>query len=282
MINLSALKGRIALVKDIQKITGAMELVATAKLKRLSKRIGDIHQYLAGVYDVFNFIISNTEDSIYLKKIDVPIKKTLWVVITSNLGLCGGYNSNIFKLVTENLSLNDEVVAIGSKAINFCNSKKIKIKKELTDLDVNFSADEASYIASDILTWFTQKETDAVKIIYTKFINNATFEPSIIDVFPIVKKEEHASHREDIILEPDADIVMETSVSLYLNTIIFGTILESMVSEQASRRVAMEAATKNGKDLSKSLSILYNRRRQENITQEISEIVAGADAQGDN
>lgn len=101
-------------------------------------------------------------------------------------------------------------------------------------------------------------------------------------MFPIVKKEDKTVHKEDIILEPDADTVMETSVSLYLNTIVFGTILESMVSEQASRRVAMEAATKNGKDLSKSLSILYNRKRQENITQEISEIVGGANAQNDN
>lgn len=282
MENLSALKGRIALVKDIQKITGAMELVATAKLKKLSKRIGDIHQYLDGVYDVFNFIISNTEDSIFLKKEDAKITKTIWVVIASNLGLCGGYNSNVFRLINDQIGPNDEVVAVGTKAVNYCNCKKITIKKEVTELDVNFSADDASYIASDILSWFTQKKTDAVKIVYTKFINNVTFEPSIIDVFPIVKKEDKTVHKEDIILEPDADTVMETSVSLYLNTIVFGTILESMVSEQASRRVAMEAATKNGKDLSKSLSILYNRKRQENITQEISEIVGGANAQNDN
>lgn len=278
MANLSKLKIQIKLVKNIQKITGAMELVATAKLKKISKRIGDINQYLSNVYDVFNYIVLNTENSIYLKKENVENKKTLWVIVSSNLGLCGGYNSNIFKLINDKIKPWDQVFAIGNKAINYCKSKKISVKKEISNIDVDFNADQASYIASDLLAWYTQNEIDAIKIVYTKFINNILFEPSILDIFPIIKTDS-ATNKEDILLEPDAETVMETSVLLYLNTIIFGAILESQVSEQASRRIAMEAANKNGKDQIKALSILYNRKRQETITQEISEIVGGANAQ---
>ncbi|QEH61276.1 F0F1 ATP synthase subunit gamma [Spiroplasma chinense] len=282
MANLGELKTQISSVNDIGKITGAMELVATAKLKRISKRVGDIHQYIEEVYDVFNYIISHSEDSIFLKKPETQINKTLWVVISSNLGLCGGYNSNVFKEIKGKIKSNDEVIAIGTKAVSYCNANKLKIKQAITNVDVDFTSDQANHLASDLLSWYSQKEIDAINVVYTKFINNVTFEPKIINLFPIVKDPNGKEKSEDIILEPDAETVLATSVSLYLNTIIFGTILESQLSEQASRRTAMEAATKNGKELSENLSIAYNRKRQENITQEISEIVGGANAQSDN
>ncbi|QBQ07268.1 F0F1 ATP synthase subunit gamma [Spiroplasma gladiatoris] len=282
MANLGELKTQIASVKDIGKITGAMELVATAKLKRISKRVGDIHAYMDEIYNVFDYIVSHSEDSIYLKKPDTQINKTLWVVITSNLGLCGGYNANIIKAIKGRIGSNDEVVAIGNKAISYCNSNKLNIRRAITDVDVNYTSDNANFLASDLLSWYSQREIDAINVVYTKFINNVTFEPHIINLFPIIKVEETNETHEDILLEPDAETVLATGVALYLNTIIFGTILESQLSEQASRRTAMEAATKNGKELSESLSIAYNRKRQENITQEISEIVGGANAQSDN
>ncbi|AOG60022.1 F0F1 ATP synthase subunit gamma [Spiroplasma helicoides] len=282
MPNLSELKTQIASVKDIGKITGAMELVATAKLKRISKRVGDIHAYLDEIYNVFNYIISHSEDSIFLKKPNKEIKKTLWVIISSNLGLCGGYNANIFKKIKGLIGPDDEVVAIGNKAVSYCNSNKLTIRRAITNVDVNYTSQEANYLASDLLGWYSQQEIDALNIVYTKFINNVTYEPTIINLFPIVKTNESKNTGEDILLEPDAETVLATGVSLYLNTIIFGTILESQLSEQASRRTAMEAATKNGKELSETLSIAYNRKRQENITQEISEIVGGANAQSDD
>ncbi|QGS51505.1 ATP synthase F1 subunit gamma [Spiroplasma tabanidicola] len=282
MANLSELKNQIASVKDIGKITGAMELVATAKLKRISKRVGDIHAYMDEIYNVFDYIVSHSEESIYLKKADTQINKTLWVIITSNLGLCGGYNANVFKAIKGKIGINDEVVAIGNKAVSYCNSNKLNIRRAVVDVDVNYTSDSANNLASDLLSWYSQGEIDAINVVYTKFINNVTFEPHIINLFPIIKNEEKSEKHEDILLEPDAETVLATGVALYLNTIIFGTILESQLSEQASRRTAMEAATKNGKELSESLSIAYNRKRQENITQEISEIVGGANAQSDN
>ncbi|AUM62307.1 ATP synthase F1 subunit gamma [Spiroplasma monobiae] len=283
MPNLSELKTEISNIKDIGKITGAMELVATAKLKKISKRMGNIQTYLDEVYEVFNYIISHSEDSIYLKKQNQKPANTLWIVIGSNLGLCGGYNSNVFKVLKPLINKKaDSVVAIGSKVVNFCKSNGINVKEEFTNIDVDFSNEHSRKIAVNLLDYFIKKEFEEIKIVYTKFINNVTFEPKVLDMFPIEKKIEDKESHEDVILEPDPETVLTTSVSMYLNTILFGTVIESQVSEQASRRMAMEAANKNGKELSENLSVMFNRKRQENITQEISEIIGGANAQNED
>ncbi|QHX36306.1 ATP synthase F1 subunit gamma [Spiroplasma sp. BIUS-1] len=282
MPNLSELKSEISNIKDIGKITGAMELVATAKLKKISKRMGNIQTYLDEVYDVFNYIISHSEDSIYLKKPNQSKTNTLWIVIGSNLGLCGGYNSNVFKVLKPLIDKKtDSVFAIGTKVINFCRANGIEMKEQFTDIDVDFSNEQSRKMSVNLLNYFVQKEFDEIKIVYTKFINNVTFEPKVLDMFPIEKKEAYDDN-EDVILEPDPETVLTTSVSMYLNTILFGTIIESQVSEQASRRMAMEAANKNGRELSENLSVMFNRKRQENITQEISEIIGGANAQNED
>ncbi|WP_342258687.1 ATP synthase F1 subunit gamma [Spiroplasma endosymbiont of Dioctria linearis] len=283
MANLSELKSGISSIKDIGKITGAMELVATAKLKKISKRMGNIQTYLDEVYDVFNYIISHSEDSIYLKKQNQVLNSTLWIVIGSNLGLCGGYNSSIFKVLKPLVNKKtDSVIAIGTKVANFCRANNLNIKEEFLDIDVDFSNEQSRKMSVNLLNSFVQKEFDQIKIVYTKFINNVTFEPAVLDMFPIEKKLEENELHQDLILEPDPETVLTTSVSMYLNTILFGTIIESQVSEHASRRMAMEAANKNGKELSDNLSVVFNRKRQENITQEISEIIGGANAQNED
>ncbi|AUB31119.1 ATP synthase F1 subunit gamma [Spiroplasma floricola] len=283
MPNLSELKNEISNIKDIRKITGAMELVATSKLKKISKRMGNIQTYLDEVYEVFNYIISHSEDSIYLKKPNQKLSSTLWIVIGSNLGLCGGYNSNIVKVLKPLINKKtDSVFAIGTKVINFCKANGINMKEQFTDIDVDFSNEYSREMSVNLLNYFVQKEFDQIKIVYTKFINNVTFEPKVLDMFPIEKKVDNSDTYEDVILEPDPETVLTTSVSMYLNTILFGTIIESQVSEQASRRMTMEAANKNGKELSESLRVMLNRKRQENITQEISEIIAGVNAQNED
>ncbi|WP_342275433.1 ATP synthase F1 subunit gamma [Spiroplasma endosymbiont of Cantharis lateralis] len=283
MANLSELKAGISSIKDIGKITGAMELVATAKLKKISKRMGNIQTYLDEVYDVFNYIISHSEDSIYLKKQNQVLNSTLWIVIGSNLGLCGGYNSSIFKVLKPLVNKKtDSVIAIGTKVVNFCKANNINIKEEFLDIDVDFSNEQSRKMSVNLLNSFVQKEFDQIKIVYTKFINNVTFEPTVLDMFPIEKKQDENELHQDLILEPDPETVLTTSVSMYLNTILFGTVIESQVSEHASRRMAMEAANKNGKELSDNLSVVFNRKRQENITQEISEIIGGANAQNED
>ncbi|WP_434333630.1 ATP synthase F1 subunit gamma [Mycoplasma capricolum subsp. capricolum] len=276
MPNLSGLKTEISSVRNISKITNAMQLVASAKLRKISKKVIDTHNYVSEVYSLFNDIIRQTDKSVFLKESNFKANKTLWVVINSNLGLCGGYNSNVNKLVLQNLKLKDEIFAIGSKAVSFFRSKKIKIKNQITDIDINFTNKKARSISNDLLDMYINHEFDEIKIVYTKFINNVTFEPTIIRIFPIIKLENNFKHSQSLVFEPDAEQILSSTILIYINAIIYGTIIESQVSEQASRRTAMENATNNGKNLEQTLSLKYNRQRQGAITQEISEIVSGA------
>ncbi|WP_434335878.1 ATP synthase F1 subunit gamma [Mycoplasma capricolum subsp. capricolum] len=276
MPNLSGLKTEISSVRNISKITNAMQLVASAKLRKISKKVIDTHNYVSEVYSLFNDIIRQTDKSVFLKESNFKANKTLWVVINSNLGLCGGYNSNVNKLVLQNLKLEDEIFAIGSKAVSFFRSKKIKIKNQITDIDINFTNKKSRSISNDLLDMYINHEFDEIKIVYTKFINNVTFEPAIIRIFPIIKLENNFKHSQSLVFEPDAEQILSSTILIYINAIIYGTIIESQVSEQASRRTAMENATNNGKNLEQTLSLKYNRQRQGAITQEISEIVSGA------
>lgn len=278
MANLSNLKTEISNTRDIGKITNAMQLVASAKLRRIGKKVMETQEYVSEVYSIFNEIIKHSTESIYLKNSTNDIKKTLWVVVNSNLGLCGGYNTNINKLVISNFKKEDEIYAIGTKAVSTYNSKKMKIKNECTNVDVDFSSAQAKQIGNELLSYYSSGEFDEIQIVYTKFINNVTFEPTILRIFPIIKEDTLETSNSYYSFEPSAEEVLNNAVTLYLSTIIFGTIVESQVSEQASRRLAMENATNNGKELEYNLSIKYNRERQASITQEISEIVSGANA----
>lgn len=141
-------------------------------------------------------------------------------------------------------------------------------------------SEQAREIGQEIMEAYSDGKFDEIQLAYTKFVNNATFTPAMLPVFPIVKNEKIANTAaNEITFEPSAEVILETMVSLYLNTVLFGTMIESQVSEQASRRTAMENATNNGQELVHDLSIKFNRERQAAITQEINEIVSGANAQ---
>lgn len=277
------LKKQITSITSTSKITQAMKLVATAKLKKVGKRISNSKPYFAEVYTVFNDIISKADDSIYQKKDGIKdSKRTCWIIVNSNLGLCGGYNININKLVLQQLRKSDCIIAIGSKAETFYAHKGYEIMQTRKDIDINFSYDDAREFAQEILSGFNGNTYDEIKIAYTKFINNVTFEPTILQLLPIIKVTQHEEPKHINVItefEPDPATILENAVPMYLNTILFSSIVESQVSEQASRRVAMENATDNANAMLEKLSLLYNRKRQAAITQEITEIVAGAGAQ---
>jgi F-type H+-transporting ATPase subunit gamma len=187
MANLSGLKAEIESISDIGKITGAMELVATAKLRKIQKRALGISEYVTEVYSLFNEIIVNSEKSKYLRSNADGLKKTLYVVVNSNLGLCGGYNSNLNKLVKSEIKNTDEVYAIGTKAVSFCKNNHLKIKRQDLSVDVNFSSEQARQIATDVLALYNSGEFDEVKLAYTKFVNSILMEPVILRIFPIIK-----------------------------------------------------------------------------------------------
>ncbi|WP_342254005.1 ATP synthase F1 subunit gamma [Spiroplasma endosymbiont of Zeiraphera isertana] len=274
------IRQKIKSVNTSYKITKAMQLVSTAKLKKVGKRIEMIKPYYSEVYDTFNQLIPKLSNSIYLKTKDQVINKTIWVVFNSNLGLCGGFNNNLNKLVLEQYQPQDEIVVIGSKGVSYFTNHHCKIMQSYTEINTQSSYNDSQEISLLLLSKFNNKETDAIKIAYTKYVNTVTAIPTIIDLLPIVSiKTNQESNLIQTDFEPDANTVINSAIPLYVGAVVYGALVESQVSEQALRRLAMENASNNAKEMKDKLLVSYNRARQGAITQEISEIIGGADAQ---
>ncbi len=278
--SMEQIRQKIKSVNTSYKITKAMQLVSTAKLKKVGKRIEMIKPYYSEVYDTFNQLIPKLSNSIYLKTKDQVINKTIWVVFNSNLGLCGGFNNNLNKLVLEQYQPQDEIVVIGSKRVSYFTNHHCKIMQSYTEINIQSSYNDSQEISLLLLSKFNNKETDAIKIAYTKYVNTVTTIPTIIDLLPIVSiKTNQESNLIQTDFEPDANTVINSAIPLYVGAIVYGALVESQVSEQALRRLAMENASNNAKEMKDKLLVSYNRARQGAITQEISEIIGGADAQ---
>ncbi|WJG69421.1 ATP synthase F1 subunit gamma [Spiroplasma ixodetis] len=278
--SMEQIRQKIKSVNTSYKITKAMQLVSTAKLKKVGKRIEMIKPYYSEVYDTFNQLIPKLSNSIYLKTKDQVINKTIWVVFNSNLGLCGGFNNNLNKLVLEQYQPQDEIVVIGSKGVSYFTNHHCKIMQSYTEINIQSSYNDSQEISLLLLSKFNNKETDAIKIAYTKYVNTVTTIPTFIDLLPIVSiKTNQESNLIQTDFEPDANTVINTAIPLYVGAIVYGALVESQVSEQALRRLAMENASNNAKEMKDKLLVSYNRARQGAITQEISEIIGGADAQ---
>lgn len=278
--SMEQIRQKIKSVNTSYKITKAMQLVSTAKLKKVGKRIEMIKPYYSEVYDTFNQLIPKLSNSIYLKTKDQFINKTIWVVFNSNLGLCGGFNNNLNKLVLEQYQPQDEIVVIGSKGVSYFTNHHCKIMQSYTEINIQSSYNDSQEISLLLLSKFNNKETDAIKIAYTKYVNTVTTIPTIIDLLPIVSiKTNQESNLIQTDFEPDANTVINSAIPLYVGAIVYGALVESQVSEQALRRLAMENASNNAKEMKDKLLVSYNRARQGAITQEISEIIGGADAQ---
>ncbi|CAB1054514.1 ATP synthase F1 subunit gamma [Spiroplasma endosymbiont of Danaus chrysippus] len=278
--SMEQIRQKIKSVNASYKITKAMQLVSTAKLKKVGKRIEMIKPYYSEVYDTFNQLIPKLSNSIYLKTKDQVINKTIWVVFNSNLGLCGGFNNNLNKLVLEQYQPQDEIVVIGSKGVSYFTNHHCKIMQSYTEINIQSSYNDSQEISLLLLSKFNNKETDAIKIAYTKYVNTVTTIPTIIDLLPIVSiKTNQESNLIQTDFEPDANTIINSAIPLYVGAIVYGALVESQVSEQALRRLAMENASNNAKEMKDKLLVSYNRARQGAITQEISEIIGGADAQ---
>ncbi|WP_435129336.1 ATP synthase F1 subunit gamma [Mycoplasma sp. 6243] len=282
MPSLNSLKNRISVVSNTQKITNAMELVSTSKLRRLRNEYTRIQAYKETLEDTFNELISHVSSRQFYEIFpkNEGIDGSVYIVITSDLGLCGSYNSNIYKMLNENLKPQDKIVVIGTKGFSMINSATIKA--QMIKYYIN-NGDKITYkICNDItkiaFELYSKKLVSQVKLIYTKFINNINQEPRLKTLFPLDFSIQKQHNAQIIEFEPSAEEVLSDSVPMYVASMIYALSGESKISEMASRRNAMENATNNAEDLIKELRLEFNRQRQGKITQEITEIVAGADA----
>ncbi|WP_041137981.1 ATP synthase F1 subunit gamma [Beduini massiliensis] len=282
MAGMQTIKRRIRSVESTKKITKAMELVATSKLRKTRNQLDQLKPYYNTVRSTVAEILESSQgqsDSPYLMKNDVD--KTVYIVITSSLGLCGGYNANVIKLALEEIKADDLVYTIGTKGYSSLKRSFASVNESYMHVNQTLDFNEIVRLVNELKNLYLEKKIGHIKIIYTEFVNNLRYVPHAVTLLPVTAdkfvKSSHAN--KETLFEPSPEAVLEQLIPMYLQAVIYGYLVESITSENASRRTSMENANDNAEELIEDLLLKYNQARQTAITNEISEIVAGANAQ---
>ena len=287
MASMRSIKRRKESVQSTQQITKAMKLVSTVKLQRAKTRAEQSKAYFECMYKTVKSMLakSGTINHPYLNASE-STKKAV-IVITSNRGLAGGYNSNVIKLITrdEKFANKDDVViySIGKKGKDGLARAGYKIAADYSDMVEDPIYIEAMQICREVLAAFAAGEFGEIYLAYTAFKNTVVHVPTLIKLLPVAAEEdaEDTSSADDKLLmnfELDETEAIELIIPKYITSLVFGAMVEAVASENGARMQAMDSATSNAEDMISSLSLQYNRARQGNITQELTEIIAGAEA----
>ncbi|MDA9550417.1 ATP synthase F1 subunit gamma [Flavobacteriaceae bacterium] len=281
MANLKEIRNRISSVSSTMQITSAMKMVSAAKLKKAQDAITAMRPYSNKLTEILQSLSSSIDsDNKYAQK--RKVKKVLIVSITSNRGLCGGFNSNIFKKSTElaNSVYNDtdvSFVAIGKKGNDFL-QKSYNVESNHIDIFDNLNMESVSLIAESLMQMFVNEDFDKIEIVYNKFKNAATQVVVNEQFLPISDVEDDSNNNLDYIFEPSKKEIIEELIPKSLKNQLFKAIRDSWASEHGARMTAMHKATDNATELRDQLKLAYNQARQAAITNEILEIVGGAEA----
>ncbi len=275
------IKLRIKSVESTMQITKAMELVASSKLRRAKERAERTRPYFETLHTTLTDIAyANREfSSPYVHK--RPVKKTCYVLIAGDRGLAGGYNANVFKAAAADMGGDPVcVVPIGKKALEHAHRRGWEILTEHYDVAEDVSLGGCFELAKMLCTGFCKGEFDQVKVVYTNFVSMLSQQPAVLKCLPLNYDRTQAKNDPQAMTmyEPSSEAVYDAIVPEYVGGILYGAMAESVASEMGARRTAMDAASKNAEEMIGDLSLRYNRARQGAITQEITEIVAGAEA----
>lgn len=291
MANTKEIQDRIKSINDTLKITNAMYMISSSKLKKSKKMLADTEPYFFTLQSEMSRIlrhIPEVEDIYFKSTEDKPVeeRKVGYIVITADKGLAGLYNHNVLKLAEEHLSShpNHELFVLGELGRHYFEQRGIEIQKQFHYTVQNPTLNRARNIAEEILELYRNEELDEVYIIYTSMINAIQEETQILQLLPLRKADFDVQipvdiPREELALKPSPEAVMDRIVPDYVVGFVYGALVESFSCEQNARMMAMEAASKSAKDMLHELDILYNRARQAAITQEITEVIAGAKSQ---
>ena len=289
MGNLKEIRTRIASVKSTKQITSAMKMVAAAKLKKAQDAIIHLRPYAGKLHQILfhiNQTIEQGEENIY-SRAGIP-EKILIIAITSNKGLCGAFNANVIKQVTllvnedyegENKDGNVSILSIGKKGTELFKSKGYKLFGFNNDLLDDLKFNNVTPIIEDIMLRYVQKEFDKVIIVYNRFKNAAVQILSTEGLLPIeLPKDIETDDKLDYIFEPTKEYIVQELIPKSLKIQFYEALLESLGAEHGARMTAMHKATDNATSLIRELQLTYNKARQATITNEILEIVGGAEA----
>lgn len=272
------IQSRISSVDSTKKITKAMQLVASSKLTKQREAMERNVEYAKGLHELLNLVIESAgKNNPFLKENEG--KPAFVFVITSDMGLCGGYNANIYRTVLQDLNKEDDLVMIGSRGIQWAKAKGISLFASIVDLNEDTAYMELANEMQVALDLFEEKKISKIQVLYTHYKNTLTFVPTLETILPVSKGEkQEQTIGQDTIFEPGKEAMLSQIIPLACKSLLYSLYLESKTSEQASRRMAMESATDNATELQEQLELAYNRIRQGAITQEITEIVGGANA----
>lgn len=290
MASMKEIKRRRTSIQSTEQITKAMKLVSTVKLQKARVKAEQSKPYFSLMYETISSILGKSENinHKYLEKKD---GKKAVIVITSNRGLAGGYNNNVIKLVSSNFDSKDTVIyAIGKKGKDGLERRGFEVLADYSEVMNEPLYQDAADITKELLYAFKQGEISDISIAYTTFKNTVVHVPTLLHLLPISKEAIKANFEETLgevtdkgpkalmNYSPNEEEVLEAIVPNYLSSIIFGALSQALASENGARMNAMDNATNNARELIDKLGLQYNRARQSAITQELTEIVAGANA----
>ncbi|GAA0137623.1 F0F1 ATP synthase subunit gamma [Paenibacillus sp. YSY-4.3] len=279
------IKRQIKSVQNTRQITKAMEMVASAKLRRAQEKAQSSRPYAEKLKEVVSSIASSTDGVTHPMLVTRPVKRTAYIVITADGGLVGGYNTNILRKVMDEINQKHQsqseygLYVIGRKGRDYFNRRELPVLKDVVELSDSPKFADIKSLAYAAVQGFEEEQFDEVYICYNKFINAMSQLPTVDRLLPFDSVETSGPTAE-YEYEPSPEAVLEVLLPKYAETLIFGALLEGKASELGAKMTAMSSATKNATKMINELTLTYNRARQAAITQEITEIVAGANAQG--
>lgn len=281
------IRTQISSIKNTQKITRAMEMVAASKMRKAQDRMESSRPYAEKMRIVISHLAQASPEyrHVYLDS-EREVRKVGYIVVSSDRGLCGGLNTNLFrKLIRElkdnrNEKIENEFATIGNKALGFFRRFGGRVMAQATHLGDVPRIDDLIGTAKVMLDAYQTGKIDRIYVAYNRFVNTMTQQPIIEQLVPVVpvEKEGQLAHHWDYIYEPDAKVVLDGLLVRYIESLIYQAVVENGACEQSARMVAMKSASDNAGNLIDELNLIYNKARQAAITQEISEIVAGASA----
>lgn len=279
------IKSKIGSVKNTQKITNAMEMVAASKMRKAQESMAASRPYAENMRNVIGHIARGNLEYRHPYMEAREVKRVGYIVVSTDRGLCGGLNTNLFKQVLvdaanwQQQGVEVDFSVVGSKATSFFNNMGANVTAQVSGLGDNPSVTDLIGSVKVMLNAYDNGEIDKLFIVFNKFVNTMTQQPTIDQLLPLPKSDDDAiKHRWDYIYEPDAQALLDQLLVRYMESQVYQGVVENLASEQASRMVAMKAATENAGDLIDDLQLVYNKARQAGITQELGEICAGAAA----
>ncbi len=280
------IRSKIGSIKNTQKITRAMEMVAASKMRKTKDRMLATRPYSKKIGQIIKHLAQANPEYKHPFLVERQVKRVGVIVISSDRGLCGGLNSNLFRKTLTQITQWDkanievDICTIGTKAFGFFGNLKTNLLGQVSKLGDTPHQHDIIGIIKIMLDAYQQGQIDELHVVYNEFVNTMTQKPTIEKLLPVVASElePSLSGHWDYIYEPDAKEVLDHLLTRYIESIVYQGLVENNACEQAARMVAMKSASDNAGNIISELQLIYNKARQADITQEISEIVAGAAA----